>query len=80
MKQKYCKHFVYPTPFELHFSNSHLQWFMENVEDYIRKMNGEDKDLAVHLKIIENYGIILYGAEINDIFVDVPRVGYIDSI
>lgn len=80
VKQKYCKHFVYPTPFELHFSNAHLQWFKENPEDYIQKMKGEDKDLAAHFKVIKSYGIVLYGAEINDIFADVPRADYIDSI
>lgn len=80
VKKKYCKHFIYPTPFELHFSNAHLQWFIENPADYIRRMNGEDKDLAAHFKIIKNYGIVLYGAKINDIFSDVPRNDYIDSI
>lgn len=80
VKEKYCKQFVYPTPFELHFSNAHLQWFQENPADYIRKMNGEDKDLAAHFKIIKSYGMVLYGAEINDIFGDVPRNDYIDSI
>lgn len=80
VKQRYCKYFIYPTPFELHFSNAHLQWFMKNSEDYIRKMNGEDKDLAAHFKVIKSHGIVLYGAEINDIFGDVPRADYIDSI
>lgn len=80
VKKKYCKQFVYPTPFELHFSNAHLQWFQENPADYIRKMNGEDKDLAAHFKIIKSYGMVLYGEEINDIFGDVPRNDYIDSI
>ena len=80
VKQKYCKHFVYPTPFELHFSNAHLQWFMEKPDDYISKMNGVDKDLAAHFKIIKSYGKILYGANIKEIFADVPRADYIDSI
>ncbi len=43
-------------------------------------MNGVDKDLAAHFTIIKNYGIVLYGAEINDVFADVPRNAYIDSI
>lgn len=80
VKQKYCKPFVYPTPFELHFSNAHKQWFADNPTDYIQKMNGTDKDLAAHFKIIKNYGVVLYGAEINDIFADVPKNDYIDSI
>lgn len=46
------------------------KWYIENLADYIRKMNGEDKDLAAHFKVIKNYGIVLYGAEINDTFAD----------
>ncbi len=80
VKQKYCKPFVYPTPFELHFSNAHKQWFADNPADYIQKMNGTDKDLAAHFKVIKSYGIVLYGAKIDEIFADVPRKDYIDSI
>lgn len=53
---------------------------MEKPDDYISKMNGVDKDLAAHFKIIKNYGIVLYGTDINEIFADVPRADYIDSI
>ena len=75
-----CKEFVYPTPFMLHFSKAHLQWFTDNPMDYIRKMNGTDKDLAAHFQIIKKYGIALCGAEIEEVFADVPRTAYIDSI
>lgn len=27
--RKYCNPFVYPTPFELHFSPAHLRWFSD---------------------------------------------------
>lgn len=80
VKEAYCKEFLYPTPFELHFSNMHLQWFRDNPTDYIQKMNGTDKDLAAHFKIIKKYGIALYGSPIDDVFADVPRNNYIDSI
>lgn len=53
VKEAYCKEFHYPTPFELHFSKMHIQWFMDDPADYIRKMNGTDKDLAAHFKIIK---------------------------
>lgn len=80
VKKMYCQKFIYPTPFELHFSNTHLQWFMTRSADYINKMKGTDKDLAAHFTIIKNYGIALYGAQIDEIFGDVPREDYLDSI
>lgn len=80
VKEDYCKNFLYPTPFELHFSNAHLQWFIDNPTDYIHKMNGTDKDLAAHFKIIKKYGIVLQGEAINDVFADVPEKDYVDSI
>ncbi len=80
VKREYCNPFVYPTPFELHFSPAHLQWFQESPEDYILKMKGSDIDLAAHFSIINHYGIVLYGEEIKDVFGEVPREDYIDSI
>lgn len=80
VKKAYCNKFVYPTPFELHFSNAHLQWFHDNPSDYIQKMNGTDKDLAAHFTIIKKYGIALCGEDIDSVFSDVPKEDYIDSI
>lgn len=80
VKKEYCSKFIYPTPFELHFSPMHLQWFTDNPADYISKMKGRDKDLAAHFMIIKKYGIVLYGADINRVFSDIPREAYIDSI
>ena len=34
VKRAFCNPFVYPTPFELHFSEMHLNWFLEKPEDY----------------------------------------------
>lgn len=80
VKKVYCREFLYPTPFELHFANMHLQWFIENPTDYISNMKGTDKDLAAHFTIIKKYGIVLYGQEINEVFADVPEKDYLDSI
>jgi streptomycin 3"-adenylyltransferase len=80
VKQSVCKPFVYPTPFELHFSVAHLDWYGNNPDDYILKMKGEDKDLAAHFTIITHRGKCLYGAPIKEIFADVPVHDYIDSI
>ena len=75
-----CKPFVYPTPFELHFSVGHLEWYNQNTDDYIRKMNGVDKDLAAHFTIIGNRGRCLYGAPVKEVFAEVPGCDYMDSI
>ena len=75
-----CKPFVYPTPFELHFSAGHLEWYEEDPEEYIREMNGEDKDLAAHFTIINKRGRCLYGAPVEEVFARVPHRDYMDSI
>ncbi len=75
-----CKPFVYPTPFDLHFSVMHRGWYKDNPDDYIRKMNGEDKDLAAHFTIIGKRGKCLCGQAINDVFGEVPSQDYMDSI
>lgn len=80
LKKEVCKPFVYPTPYELHFSPMHLQWFMNDSRDYVNKMKGVDKDLAAHITIMNHYGIKLWGMEIKDVFGIVPREDYIDSI
>ena len=75
-----CKPFVYPTPYELHFSAGHLNWYKDDPDDYIRRMNGTDKDLAAHFTIISKRGRCLYGAQIEDGFAEVPSGDYMDSI
>ena len=75
-----CNPFVYPTPFILHYSRMHTGWYRRDPEDYIRKMNGTDKDLAAHITVIRNRGICLYGLPIHEMFGDVPEGHYLDSI
>ena len=75
-----CKPFFYPTPFELHFSNMHLNWYKDNPDDYIQKMNGTDKDLAAHFTVIRKRGECLCGEPIENVFTEVPEQDYLDSI
>ena len=75
-----CKPFVYPTPFELHFSVAHTGWYKDNPEDYIDKMKGTDKDLAAHFTIISKRGKCLCGLPIEEVFAPVPKADYMDSI
>lgn len=80
VKEEVCKPFVYPTPFELHFSMAHLNWYQTNPEDYVAKMKGTDKDLAAHFTIIYHRGQVLYGKEIQEVFAEVSHEAYMDSI
>ena len=80
VRRDVCRPFVYPTPFVLHFSVAHLNWYKVDPEDYVRKMNGTDVDLAAHFTVIRNRGICLYGEAIEDVFGEVDSKYYIDSI
>jgi len=80
VRREVCKPFVYPTPFELHFSQMHLPWFRKDPKDYIEKMKGTDPDLAAHVMILNHWGKVLFGEEIRDVFGPVSRQDYVDSI
>ena len=80
VKREVCNPFVYPTPFELHFSIAHLDWYKSDPLDYIDKMKGTDKDLAAHFTIIYHRGKCLYGKDIKDVVGAVSKEYYFDSI
>ncbi len=80
VRREFCKPFVYPTPYELHFSAGHLDRYEEDPEEYIRELKGTDKDLAAHFTVITKRGKRLYGAPISDVFAEVPDGDYMDSI
>ena len=80
VKKDVCKPFVYPTPYELHFSAGHLEWYEEDPDEYIREMNGVDKDLAAHFSVIRARGKCLYGLPIDEVFGEVPKADYMDSL
>jgi streptomycin 3"-adenylyltransferase len=72
--------FRYPTPFVLHFSPMHLDWFRRDPTGYVQHMKGEDPDLAAHCTIVRKRGVVLYGAPVEEIFGEVPKAAYLDSI
>ena len=80
VRREVCDPFVYPTPFELHFSAGHLEWWSEAPEDYVQNMKGTDKDLAAHFTVIRARGNCLYGLPIAEVFGEVPQQDYIDSL
>ena len=75
-----CDPFVYPTPFILHYSRMHTAWYRRDPEDYIRKMNGTDSDLAAHFSVIRGRGVCLYGLPIAEVFGEVPEEDYLDAM
>lgn len=77
---QYCSHFVYPTPYELHFSNMHLASAKADINAYCQRMNGTDSDLAAHFTVIKERGKVLEGAPIDEVFGEVPKADYLSSI
>ena len=75
-----CDPFIYPTPFILHWSRMHTEWYRKDPDDYIRNMNGTDSDLAAHFTVIRQRGICLYGLPVAEVFGEVPETDYLDSI
>lgn len=70
--------FQYPTPFELHFSNDHLERYLAD-PNYCCG-NDVDPDLAAHLVIIKTRGVCVLGKGIDDVFPEIPRKYYLQSI
>jgi hypothetical protein len=71
------KNFIYPTPFELHFSRLHKERYQHN-EDYI--CDGEDPDAAAHIVVTYFRGICLFGVPIKDLFTEIDERYYLRSI
>ena len=80
VRRAVCDPCVYPTPYELHFSNGHLDWYRSDPEDYIREMKGTDKDLAAHFTVLRARGRCLSGLPIGEVFGPVPKQAYLDSL
>lgn len=80
VREDVCRPFVYPTPFELHFSPAHLARYRADPEDYIRSMQGTDKDLAAHFTVVCHRGRALFGKPVGEVFDRVDRAYYFDSI
>lgn len=70
----------YPVPYELHFSNMHIQAIHDNIEKYCYNMQGRDEDLTAHIMVTWHRGINLYGPDIQQLFEEPRREDYLDSI
>lgn len=78
--EKYCRNFVYPTPYELHLSNATVSGYRKDPAGYLELYQGQDPDLAAHFVITKVRGIALAGEAITTLFGEVPKENYIDSI
>ena len=79
--QRYvCDPFLYPTPFETHFSSGHLKRYRDDPETYIRTMTGTDRDLAAHFTVIRARGKCLVGLPVDEVFGEVPKENYLDAL
>lgn len=76
--EKYARAFLYPTPFEVHYSEFYKEEYLKD-SNFICG-NDVDKDLAAHMTMVYQRGICLDGKEITDAFAEVPRKYYIDAI
>lgn len=72
------RNFIYPTPYEFHFGIDQLKNFEEGNVDFTSGKT--DPDLAAHFVITKERGICLLGLPIKEIFPDVPRGYYLDSV
>lgn len=68
--------FRYPTPYEFHMGTKEQVKF----HGLPHKTEMTDPDLAAHFTITKQRGICVYGKPIDDIFMDIPKKYYLDSI
>ncbi len=71
------ENFSYPTPFEFHYSDDHKDNFIKGEADFSPR---KDPDLAAHFVITKKQGIALVGKPASEVFPDVPKNDYLDSI
>ena len=80
VSEETCLDFTYPTPFLLHFSNAHIASCEKDLDAFCRTMNGTDKDLAAHFTVTRSVGVPLCGKPIHEVFSQIPKEHYLDSI
>lgn len=71
---------AYPPEFDLHFSNMHIESARADKTAYVRRMRGEDPDLAAHFAMTREAGVALWGPPANETFGEVSRQAMLKSI
>jgi predicted nucleotidyltransferase len=67
----------YPTRFEFHYGESQRQRFETGDA---RRLFDEDHDLAAHITVLREAGVVLAGRPLEEVFPVVPRADYVDSL
>ena len=80
VRREVCDPFVYPTPFEFHFSPMYLDACINAPDEYARSVGHSDPDLAAHFTVIRERGRVLLGEGIPAVFGEVDGKYYMDSI
>lgn len=75
-----CREFIYPTPYELHYSNAYRERCRHDLRGHCERLHGTDKDLAAHFTVTRAIGTALYGPPAAEVFAPVPRDSYVDSL
>ncbi|MGD8190423.1 aminoglycoside adenylyltransferase domain-containing protein [Brevibacillus ginsengisoli] len=70
--------FLYPTPYELHYSIAHHKKYTED-SGYLCT-DGVDEDLAAHLTITYERGVCLYGRPLKELIPPIDRQFFVQSI
>lgn len=76
--ESYAVEFVYPTPFEFHYSSFHKEKYLTDEHYFCGGF--DDPDLAAHFVVTYNRGIVLSGKPIMEVFKPIDNRYYIDSI
>lgn len=77
---EYCRKAPYPVPYELHYSNAHLEEYRKDPRGFCERMHGEDPDLTAHLLCLRSFGMTLQGPGIVRVFGQVKREDALKAI
>lgn len=80
VRREFSLRFVYPTPYELHFSNTSRESFLADPRAFCDDAWQVDHDLATHFALIREKGITWRGEEIGAVFGEVPQKLLLDSV
>lgn len=80
VQERYAREIVYPTPYELHFSEFYRDTVNSNPSAICGDEGKTDVDLAAHFVVIRRSGITLYSTPAREMFGPVRREYYLDSV